>query len=337
MKFKLSKKTTAQILFAAAVVLLAANIALKKFFVKSTGTEVKPKITLEKIDSIFVASLHNYGISDDWIKERKTSRKQKVPYKSYKVLLPKDLSIPVVLTEIYSNFSGFDVRLSSKEKKPSGKSLLSILSDDEVKLKSEFVYNDTIKRKAGKVSFLITDFELESTEDSVLLRVPEPFSIVLIPSKENNRLAKKINKLNKSYSLLLNDDIDDLDYKLNESYSIKRLRASIKAIANDFSKAVFFIIDDESDIYNSTAYELIRKEFLIRKIKLVKKSSFTELSYDDEDELKNIFDEYIELLNEDEGKTFIVDEDGLRTILPEIRKFRKVGYKFVHPSEIMIK
>ncbi|GBD87230.1 hypothetical protein BMS3Abin03_01157 [bacterium BMS3Abin03] len=334
MKIKINKKTTVQLLFAAAVILLIANLVIKNFFIGKVYPQNFSLLTGQKIDSIFISSLKSYGILDEWIDVRKVSGDEK--YKNYKIQVPADLSIPVILTEIYANLAGYDVNIFSQEKKPSGKSILTISVADEVKLKSVFNYNDAIKRIAGRVSFIINDFVLWSSEDSLLLQIPEPFSILLTPSKENTYLAEKILKMKKSYSVLLNDDISELKYKLRDNYSKNRLENSIKSLIKDYSKATFFVIDEKSDIFNSFVLQLLRNEFSRRKINLIRKDSFIHLNYDNEDELKSLFDTYLKQIKNNGGKIFLIDEDGFISLLPEIRNFRKTGYKFVHPSEIKI-
>ncbi len=39
--------------------------------------------------------------------------------------------------------------------------------------------------------------------------------------------------------------------------------------------------------------------------------------------------------NTEEGEsiTFLISADNFRNLLPEIKSYRKVGYKIVHPSE----
>ena len=332
MNLKMNKKTAAQFLFAAAVILLIANIILKNIFIDEANPQPLTSLTAKNIDSIFISSLRNYGILNEWIEGKKISGE--VKYSNYKIQVPVDLSIPVLLTEIYSNLSGYDVNIKSKEEKQSGKSILTLSVKSDLKLKSVFSYNDKIKRIAGKISFVIDDFVLESREDSLLLLIPEPFSILLTPSKVNTYLAEKILKMKKSYSVLLNDDISELKYKLRDNYSKDRLKSSIRSLINDYSKATFFIIDENSDIFNSSVYNLLLSEFSERKIMLFRKDSFIYLSYEDEKGLNSLFESFVKQIKNEEGETFLIDEEGFVSLLPLIRKFRKTGYKFVHPSEI---
>jgi len=45
------------------------------------------------------------------------------------------------------------------------------------------------------------------------------------------------------------------------------------------------------------------------------------------------FDTYMKNTEEGESITFLISADNFRNLLPEIKSYRKVGYKIVHPSE----
>ena len=209
-------------------------------------------------------SLRSFGLLDDWIKETKSS---KVDY-TYKVKIPKDLSIPVILAGINSNFWESGVTINSVEKIFSGRTILEIKLEDEIKLRADFDYDRNIFRSAGTAAFILENFELSSFEDSLLLEIPEPFSPLLIPSTENLILSKFIIDKQKNYSLLLNDDIPELKYKLKDSYSQNRLKGSLLSIINDFSSATYFFIDDQSGLFNSSVFSYMKDELIKRKIKI---------------------------------------------------------------------
>jgi len=269
---------------------------------------------------------------DDWIKKTKNSK----VISEYKVKVPSDLSIPVILAEINKNFWGNDLIINSVEKDFSGRTILNISKTNIIQLKSEFKYDKGIHRSAGTAAFTIEDFELSNDEDSLLLQIPEPFSLLLIPSNENSKIEKFIIKKDKTYLLLLNDDISEVKYKLNEGYTRRRLRNSLLAIINTFPDASFFVIDDKSDLFLSTAYSYLQTELTKRKIKLVKLSSLQRLEYEDVNQLNNTFENFLKSAGVEESITFIITAEGFKTLLPEIERFRKIGYKFVHPSETIL-
>jgi hypothetical protein len=273
--------------------------------------------------------MHSLGLLDDWIKESRSS----TVGNSYKVKIPRDLSIPIILAEINSIFWESGVTINSMEKIFSGRTILEIKSEDEIKLRADFDYDKNIFRSAGMVAFILENFELSSFEDSLLLEIPEPFSPLFVPSTENLLLSKFIFDKQKTYSLLLNDDIPELKYKLKDGYSKNRLKGPLLSIINDFSSATYFFIDDQSDLFNSLIFSYLRDELVKRKIKIVKLSYLEKLDFSETDLLISSFDTFMKNTEEGESITFLISADNFRNLLPEIKSYRKVGYKIVHPSE----
>jgi hypothetical protein len=219
------------------------------------------------------------------------------------------------------------------EKIFSGRTIFEIKLKDEIKLRADFDYDKNIIRSAGTAAFILENFELSSFEDSLLMEIPEPFSPLLIPSTENLILRKFITDKQKTYSILLNDDIPELKYKLKSDYSQNRLKGSLFSIINDFSSATYFFIDDQSDLFNSSVYSYLKDELVKRKIKIVKLSYLQKLNFSEINALINSFDTYLKNAEEGESITFLISADNFRNLLPEIERYRKVGYKIVHPSE----
>ncbi len=329
MTFNLNKKSVLLILFGAALVLLIANLVLNIIENENNSIYNKTELSSSEIDSLFRFSMHSLGLLDDWIKESRSS----TVGNSYKVKIPRDLSIPIILAEINSIFWESGVTINSMEKIFSGRTILEIKSEDEIKLRADFDYDKNIFRSAGMVAFILENFELSSFEDSLLLEIPEPFSLLLLPSTENLLLSKFIFDKQKTYSLLLNDDIPELKYKLKDGYSKNRLKGPLLSIINDFSSATYFFIDDQSDLFNSLIFSYLRDELVKRKIKIVKLSYLEKLDFSETDLLISSFDTFMKNTEEGESITFLISADNFRNLLPEIKSYRKVGYKIVHPSE----
>ena len=331
MKFNFNNKSTLQILFGAALILLIPNLVLDIIENKNNSISSKTELSSAEIDSLFRLSLHSFGLLDDWIKVSKSSKVDK----SYKVKIPKDLSIPVILVEINSNFWESEVTISSVEKIFSGRTILEIKSKDEIKLRADFDYDKSIFRSAGTAAFILENFELSSFEDSSLLDIPEPYSPLLIPSTENLILCKFIIDKQKTFSLLLNDDIPELKYKLKDSYSQNRLKGSLRSIINDFSSATYFFIDDRSDLFNSSVFSYLKDELAKRKIKILKLSNLQKLDFSEINVLISSFDTFMKNTREGESITFLISADNFIHLLPEIMSYGKIGYKIVHPSETL--
>lgn len=333
MKFKFDKKTAALTLFGAAVLLLVGNLLIG-ILSKTPETNInKSKINVSGIDSLFLYSLHSFGINNDWIKEGRSKKN----VKSYLVDVPVDLSIPVILTELNLNFNNKGVKIVSEEENTSGKTQTDIYAENEIRLKSEFRYNETIHRMAGTISFILSGYKLTDSKDSLLLDIPEPFSPLMLPSMKNFDITRFITEKKKTFSILLNDDITEIKYKLRDNYSQDRIKSTLYTIIQDFSDASFFVIDDNSDLFHSDVFKLIKEELDKRNIKLLKLDRLINLEYENELQIKNDFDYLIENMGDGGSRIIVVNYEGFEKLIPEVNRFRKIGYKVVHPSLMLQK
>lgn len=337
------KRTSVQILLGIVIVLLLANIIYKKYIMTKMPPE-KAEVSSKLIKDKFLSSVNSFGLKKKWIvqtknKEDKNSQNnQDSIFYSYKISVPQDLPIPVILNEINSSLNNENVKLISKEEKINGKCLLSIYSKNNLKLLAAFEYNKEMRRKAGYVGIIISGLEnLNDDETSQILNFPEQFGYNVIPSKEAEEFVKKHLNSKKEYIVLLNDDINELKYKLEENYSEPRLKGSIRSIIGSFPKTTFIMIDDNSNLYKSSIVNFIANEFEKRKIKLIKQSSLLDITGESKNQIQSTFSNLVKSSNENWGKVIIVPVDRFSLIEDEIIRLRKVGYKFINPSQILLK
>jgi hypothetical protein len=332
------KKKLIQILFGLAFIILIANIVADKLEIKHY-TPVESSVSAEKINSKYLQALKNYGIQPKWIikQKRYKSEDDSLLYK-YEVEVPKDLPIALLINEITDSLGNSNVKIQSKELKIGGETQLRIFSGDNLKLKAVFNYNDDIVRKSSSGSLIIRGTENISEEDfNSLLKSPERFAVLLTPSKSSkNRIDRIIND-QKELLVLISDGSNDMDYKMRAGFSGNRIRNSIRAIISDYSKAAFFAIDDRSKIYFSPAMKIIKDVLDRAKIKYFNLSSCSYLKPADEIEMKKQFEEYVKKLETNNKLLMLLTPDELDTIIPELIKFRKIGYKFVRPSVLLDK
>ncbi len=240
------KKTSVQVLLGIVITLLLANIIYKKYIMikmPSEKAEVSSKLAKEK----FLSSISNFGLKKEWIvqtkfKDEKNSQTKhdSVVY-SYRISVPQDLPIPVILSEINSELKNENVKVVSKEEKINGKTILFIYSKNNLKLSATFEYNKEMRQKAGYVGIIVSGLEnLNDDNATQILNFPELFGYYVIPSKESEEFVKKHLKFKKEYIVLLNDDIDELKYKLEDNYSEPRLKGSIRSIIGVISKSIIY-------------------------------------------------------------------------------------------------
>lgn len=323
-------------LFAAAILLLAANIIVGKVLRTENTIITPPSLSASEIDSLFFKAVENFGLQTSIVK-RQVLKEIKINHEfpSYSMNVPKDLPIPVFLSELNEVFDGYQIEIITDEKKISGRTLIRIISEDETRLAASIDYNPNLFRESASVAFLISIND--KTDKAViddLLSTPEPFGFIFTPSLIMKSFIAKNHQANRQFALLLGDETVDLDFKLESNYSERRLKSSIRYILAAFSNAAFFVIDDNSSFFNSKIYSFVEKEFLSRKIKLIKKSELNFIS----GLITGVSTQFSELIQnlKNENSSFVVcSPEDFRSILTDIRRFRKIGYKYLVPSEML--
>lgn len=330
------KKKLIQVLFGLAFVFLVANIIVSKFS-RNHYTQAEKARSASYINSKLRGGLTDYGIKDSWIKKDKPTRRDddSLLYK-YKIDVPKDLPVALLLDEIENSLGSDGVIIHSKELKFGGPTLLKIYSGDNLKLQAEFNYSDDIKRDAGTTGLIVAEADRLSSENfSKLLKLPESFSVLLSPSKSTINLQNQIISAQKEITVLISDETTNMDYKMKAGFSSDRIRNSIRAIISDFSQAAFFVIDDRSALYSSPDMKIINNELKRAKIKFIKSSRLKRLPGKSADEDLRSFDGLVKKTGTNNKIVMLLTPDELYSVQPELRKFRKVGYKFLKPSSIL--
>ena len=327
------KKRIITFLFILAIFALVANVIVSKIF-SGSGSAKECSLDVNTINKEFLNDLNNLGLKSEWIK--KVNNKIARDVSSYHVELPKDLPIPVVLSEIYASFYSTDIKIKSMEKTIGGNTVLEIYSQNSLKITTEFNYENDITRDAGNLGIIVFGSEQLNAKDiNALVEFPQTFIAVLIPSKYTWKLISNLAENRKEYAVLINDNIIDPDYKLNHDFSNYRLKLITRSIVADFPNPAFFLIDDHSKLYLSPAGKIIRDEFAKRNIKLITQSSLPEILNGNSNVVKDLFRCNVEIIHSGNNKLISIRADDLGTLKPEIFSLIKVGYKFISPSMII--
>ncbi len=334
MNLPVNKKKIIAVLFALAFIILIVNVLINKNY-KDNSEEAKNEISAALINQKFNSALYSLGLKEDWIILSKKTNEQKEAEYSYKVNVPQDLPIALLISEITNSFNPNEVVVKSKEERINGETIVKIFSGGKEKLKSIFDYNNSIKREAGSVSILLKEFnELNKSETGSILSSPEQFGVVLIPSKSNVQLAKQIRENHKEYAVLLNDEISDLEYKLSSGYSLKRLKNSIRSIIGSFGSAVFILVDDNSNFYNGPVFPLVKSELEKRKIKLINLSAIKTIPAESSENTIGDFEHFVRSVKGEMKALLLLSVDDYITVQTSIVSLRKIGYQFINPSNI---
>lgn len=323
-------------LIAFSILLLTANIIIGK--VLNTENKIIPPRSLSggEIDSLFQVAVQNFGLPVSILKIQKINEvSMAAEYSAFNLNLPVDIAIPVFIAELNEIFSGYEAEVITEEKKMSGRTLIKILSEDEIRFAAYIDYKKDLIRNSASVGFLITiDDKTQKSDIDQLLNTPEPFAFLFTPSNILKSFIKTEPVNKKQFAIILGDETVDLDFKFESGYSERRLKSSVRNLLGAFSQAAFFIIDDNSSFYESKIFPFVENEFLSRKIKLIKKSELNMIN----SSMKNISEHFKELMDsiENNGSMMIVcSPNDFNDLLGEIRSYRKIGYKYLLPSMIL--
>ena len=331
MNYLVDKKKIVGYLFAVAILLLAINLIVSKYYKISPPPHKEDEIGDASINKIFTKDLFDFGLHKSWINQKRISDFSNDSLLSYyKIEVPTDLPIAVILQEIYSSLQYENVQLICHEKTIGGENTLKIYSNDRLKLKATFIYKPDIRRDGGFIGMVLTGLEnLNESNISNIIMAPETFTAALVPSKKTIELADSLISNRKQYDVLINDDIKEMNFRLNEHFPLDRLGNAIRSIIGAFPDAQFYIIDDNSKLYSSKAYSFIQKELLKRNIRIILESSIHHLGSGNDE---NIADNFLSLAHQsDGGKQIFIDvpADNYLTIRPDISALIKIGYKFI--------
>lgn len=328
---KIDLAKSARYLFAIAVFLLLAAIVIDSYISIDKPELKKKEITALEADSLFKQALKNYGITDRFIsvKKNKTNLKDSI----YSVKVYQDVPISLLLLEIENLFFPTTAEIQSQEEAIGGKTITKINLDNHTTLTAEFVSDKNLTREKGRIGFVVYNLDY-SVDNSSLLNTPEQIIFLLTPSEESKKFIGKILSAGKRYALLMNDEIQDLNYKIDESYQIKRNKKSFENLFKHFPSAAFIAIDNKSDLYNSAIRDFILKELEWRKAFYIKLSQFDLFdSYSGSNE--RAFGEMINAMNKNESKIILINSKSFNELLPLIPAYRKMGYRFVSATELL--
>ena len=328
--FEFKKKLLISLL-SLAIVLVAVKILLQdKISFSGSEHSVNESEIREKFDRILV----DFSIDQKLIKEKRVKDKSSgIEISNYKIQVPKDLTIPEILTEVYHTFIKDSLKISSKEMVKNGKTIVSIKSVDDILLNCEFDYSKTYHRNKGYVSFVIKDSDPGNPSSLQLLETSEKINFLLRPGSGELKKLETIQNYGQQFSVLIDDDIGEQKYKLDPAHSEVRIATVIKTLVSDFQKAVCFIVEEESSFYRSSNFKVFKSELDKRNIKLFTISDFMNLANDEK--LVDEFNREIRSLNPGGSIIFLMNEETYFSVLSEIKKFKKQGYRFIASSLIL--
>lgn len=329
MKKNFNKYKIIQILFAIAVILLIANVLVDRFITEIDSEQLtvfNKKINNATIDSLFLASLKNYNIKHNWIhKLSKQKTKNNSTTFIYKVDVPNDLPNILLLNEINKNFSETKLKIYSKELKVGGTSLLEISNGNKLVLTAAFNYSSDISHVAGYLNLLVImpyDLDFENRND--FLNSSKNITFLFSPSTKNIHLARIVLANKKSYALIIDNNIDELKFEIKNSFNQSRINQGASSIIKSFPNAKFILIA-KSFIPNHK----IREAFKKLKVKLLYQKNLINFTKEYKGEMKKLFKSYVTRTSANDTLNTILSVDNYLKINLDLKKYSKLGYKFV--------
>lgn len=316
-------------LFVLSVVLLVLNILFKTDSIHENPKEIV--VNKSEIEHRFENILSDFGITQELIKEstiKDKSSGENIP--TYKVQVPKDLTIPELLHSIFQTFNKDSLQINSVEMKKGGKSLIELKMNNELILKAELDYSKKIFRDTGSIAFILKDTNPEDPSTEKLIESSTKLTFLLRPELSHLHHLDFIRSNGKQYSILIDDEITEQKYKLSSKFSQNRVITVLKTLVTDFSSAAFFVIEDQSEFYNSPNRKVFTDELSKRGIKVFKISDFVVLA--GEDNPVATFNDRIERLKNVDGTIFLTNEETLNALDSALVQCKRKGHKIINSS-----
>lgn len=163
----------------------------------------------EALDVLVMRVFKEFNIDNAWIKRSQNN---------LTVELPPELSDVPVIWEIIQRIEQIKLKvLDSKENLKAGKSMMTIGTDEEKLLTITFIKNPDLKRKAGKIAFIIDDFGYYDNRTSTkFLEFDYPITLSIIPGrKHSDKIAEKAKQNNKE--IMVHIPMEALGEKVEDS------------------------------------------------------------------------------------------------------------------------
>lgn len=330
------KKKIIYFLVSISVLLLLTNLVINLSTQKEIAEDANPEVNITLIDSLFLQSLSKFNLSETWIKKVPiSSRSYDLLNHVYRITLPGDLIPAVVLLQINNAFTNLPVELISDEKIINSNTTLNIFSNDILKLQSSFQVKNELVREHASFSFIIDNFsELNEEQINKIFHSTIPANILITPSIQSDSLLRKITTNKKTYSVLINNEIENDNYLLKPELSKKRLRESIRYIVWNYPDAQLFIIDDNSKLFNSAVFNFVRDEFAARNINLFPLKDFITISSNYNDAV-SLLKFYLESGIGKQGKFIILNSKTFYELENFLIENKQRGTKYYSPTELM--
>ncbi len=149
----------------------------------------------KELSQRFINILNDFGIEEKLIKETKSvDKRSKREISNFKVQVPKDLSIPEILQELYQSFRKDSLNINSVEKIKGGKSTFSLKHGNSNLLQAEFDYSKNYSRNRGFIAFILYDVDPGNPSTTQLIESPTKLNFLIRPDTKHIQNLEFISK-----------------------------------------------------------------------------------------------------------------------------------------------
>ncbi len=332
----MNKRKVINFLISFVVFLLLLNVLIASLTKAPNQVIKKNEETIEQIEKKFFNVFNNFGLKQKWIEKRIVKKGLYDSLKHfYNLKVPVAVSIPVIIKDLNEQFANQTVKIESSELKSDGSTKLTVFSNNIVKFICKMNYSSDISRAFSKAAFLIDDFEsLNEIEREQFYSIPVPCGIILALEANKQILASEIKKNKKQYFIELNNDVDDMDYELNEDIGLKRLTENVNSIISHFNSPRAFFINPNKKYFNESIQNYIVERFKKRGRFIKYTNQYNLIKGENSEDLHSLINFHLNTLAFGDTKVFRISAQDWFKIQGEIIKYQKKGNKIVFPTYI---
>ncbi|GMU88201.1 MAG: hypothetical protein AMXMBFR49_04090 [Chlorobiota bacterium] len=326
--------------FKLALIVLLASASVVLFIVKQEAPKtvepkevpdsLKVKRTLNPglIDSILTAVQSEYSIPDSfYVKSKKKNR-------PHKFFVPEDLPLPTLENALWSKFADFKNKVAVGYNKKDKASAFKIELGDSL-FSFLVVKKKGALRTTSHLSIVISGYEEADEDEKKYLReYPEPYVMLLKPTKQVQVLSKDFDDQNIPYAILVGGSDADMEFQIEDDHPKRRIETTVSGLVSAFPNASFFFSDIQSAFAGSVIFPFVKEKFDAKKKKLVKSSLFIPVEGADSSTAVLSFNEQYSKNRKRENLVFVLTPESVRWIEGEIKKLRKKGVKISGDLEI---